>query len=104
MGSVFLLSGKGDIGKAILREFKKRYNVIAPTHDELDLENINVIDKYFEKHNPDVNVLIHCVDYNQPKLFEELSIEDIEKTNAINCVLSGGISKKFQPLGKLFSE
>uniref|UniRef100_A0A7V3J9H2 SDR family oxidoreductase n=1 Tax=candidate division CPR3 bacterium TaxID=2268181 RepID=A0A7V3J9H2_UNCC3 len=88
MRNVFLLGSKGDIGQAILKKFKMEgCNVIAPSHAELDLENIDAIDKFFEK-NKDLNIgiLVHCAGYNEPKLFEELTIKDIEKTNAINFI------------------
>lgn len=89
MRNVFLLGGGGDIGKAIARKFNENgYNVIAPTRQELNLEDITSIDGYFkgERHDIDIDVIVHSAGWNLPKPIDRVTIEDIRKANSINVL------------------
>lgn len=100
MKTLFILGGTGDIGKAILNKFSDSgYNVIAPTRDEIDLEDRGSIEKYFQKTkiNQAVDVLVYCAGYNSPKPFNELGYADLDKTSAINTTGFFGILQKIAP-------
>ena len=94
MKKLFVTGGRGDIGSAIKDIFiKNNYEVIAPTSKELDLENIQEIEQYFQKINKTFDAFIHCAGFNIPKSIEELTIEDIEKTAKINYLSFFQIAK-----------
>jgi len=51
---VLLLGGSGFIGKNIREQLSLKYNITAPTHQELNLLLKNDVEKYFKKTKPDV--------------------------------------------------
>lgn len=58
-----LLTGKsGFIGKNLEKELKKRYNLFAPDHNELDLFDYKKVREYFSKNYFDV--VIHTANVN----------------------------------------
>lgn len=98
MRTVFILGGRGDIGKAIAIKFEENgYHVIAPTKQELDLEDRSSIDKYFEDKTFDVDVLIHSAGWNEPKPFEKITYEDLDKANSINVIGFYRVIQQFMP-------
>lgn len=46
---VIVIGGRGTIGEAIQTELKKRHEVIAPGHNEVDMLSEDSLDKYFSK-------------------------------------------------------
>ena len=80
---VLLTGGSRGIGKAIYDELKDKYEVVAPTRDELDLSSLNSIDNYFKKHN-NFDILINNAGINIIKDIESILDEDVEKINCIN--------------------
>ncbi len=86
MKTLFITGGRGDIGHAIVAKFRQQhYEVIAPDSDCLDLGNLNNIEGYIQT-LPAVDAFIHCAGINQPKLFIDIEIEDLEKTLMINAL------------------
>lgn len=99
MKTLLILGGSGNIGSTIIERFKKAgYKIIAPTRQELDLEDRSSIEKYLKNINLKyVDVLIHCAGFNEPKPIEEVTLLDIDKTNAVNVLSFCQIVKYFVP-------
>jgi nucleoside-diphosphate-sugar epimerase len=56
---ILLVTGsKGFIGRNIVEFFKNHYNVLAPTHHELDLLSQRDVNKYFKINK--IHYVIHC--------------------------------------------
>ena len=87
MKKLFLTGASGDIGTAVKKKFEENnFQVIAPGRDELDLENISAISGYFRQNKHEADAVIHCAGFNNPKMSDLLTIEDIEKTARINYI------------------
>lgn len=56
--NILITGGSGFIGKNLIEVFGKKYNVLSPTHKELDLLNTVDVDNFFAKNQ--VDVVIHC--------------------------------------------
>jgi len=56
--NILLTGGSGFIGRNIFEHFKSKYNVVAPTHSELDLLDEDQVINYFTKHG--FNIVIHA--------------------------------------------
>lgn len=98
MRTVFILGGNGDIGSAITARFRKEgCHVIAPTSRELNLEDRGAVESYLQNHAIDVDVIIQCAGWNNPKTLTEIAYEDIDKTNDINVVSFYRIIQHFAP-------
>lgn len=83
--TVLLTGASRGIGKAIYQEIKSDYNVLIPTREELDLNDLNNIEKYFKEH-PNIDILINNAGINIIKAIEDILMEDIEQVNRINLV------------------
>ena len=98
MKKVFLTGGSGDIGQAIKICFERNgYQVAAPKHSELDLENYDSIEQFFNKNDRNYEIFIHCAGYNLPELIENLDFENIEKTAHVNYLSFIKIMKYLLP-------
>jgi len=101
MKKLFILGGSGDIGKAIISNFSGHgYSVISPSRGELDLEDEVSIDNYFKNKVPGIDVLIHCAGWNEPKPFEGITTQDLEKSNSINIFSFLKIIQYLSPIFK----
>ncbi len=58
MLKIFLTGGNGFIGRNIKEQLGNKYDIIAPTHAELDLTDSDAVYKFLEK-NP-VDIVIHA--------------------------------------------
>lgn len=59
MKKILLTGGSGFIGRNILESFlNAKYEIIAPRHSELPLEDTQKVDAFFRKHSFDV--VLHC--------------------------------------------
>ncbi len=84
---LFITGGNGDIGKAIVKKFiEARYEIFSPSSKELNLTDRKEIDSYFNENKIDVDVIIHCAGFNNPKLFEEVDYDDLDNTLAVNTI------------------
>ena len=83
--TVLLTGGSRGIGKAIFDEIKDDFNVIAPSREELNLNDLSSINNYF-KTAPNINILINNAGINIIKEIDKILDEDIEKINTVNLV------------------
>lgn len=98
MKKLFLTGSSGSIGSAVLSIFReKKYHITAPARSELNLENIDSIDKYFSQVLPDFDTYVHCAGENNPACIEDLDIEKIVKTININTFSFYAILKRIIP-------
>lgn len=101
MKNVFLTGANGNIGGSIKKLFENNgYEVIAPGREELNLEDLTAVKKFFENNKLEVDVIIHCAGFNSPKMLEDLTTEDVEKTAKINYMSFFEIVKALSPYMK----
>lgn len=88
MKTAFVTGGNGEIGRAIVSEFKKhRYTVIAPGSAEMDCNDNMSIKRYCENlHVGPINAYVHAAGINHPKPFTEVTAESLLKTIQINTL------------------
>lgn len=55
--NILVTGGSGFIGRNICEQLKDRYNILSPTHKELDLIDDSRVEEYFYSHT--VDVVIH---------------------------------------------
>ena len=76
-----ILGGKGDIGSAITQRFVAAgIEAIGVGRSEFDLTNPTEIDAYFSKNGNQFDILVHSGGLNHPKVFEELTEEEIRQS------------------------
>jgi len=98
MKTMFIAGGTGGIGSAIAEKFRENgYKVIVPDEKELNFLNRPSIEKYFKAHPVDADVVINCAGINNPKPFEKLTFEDLDKTLAINTTGFFGVLQQLVP-------
>lgn len=56
--TIFVTGSRGFIGRNIVEFFKKDYNILDPTHDELNLLSQENVDKFFRENK--IDYVIHC--------------------------------------------
>jgi 3-oxoacyl-[acyl-carrier protein] reductase len=84
---VIVLGGRGDIGSAIAGLFSDRGDdVVATGRADLDLGNPASIDSFFARQTPEFDVVVHSAGLNNPKLFADLSAEEIEQSVQVNLM------------------
>jgi 3-oxoacyl-[acyl-carrier protein] reductase len=87
MKTVFLTGASGEIGRAIVHKFNLQgYKIIAPTRQEMDLADEKSIDAFLAGFNQPLDVFIHCAGFNEPKMVNKITPEDLHKTMLINSL------------------
>lgn len=87
MSTLLITGGSGEIGAAIVEKFsQEKFDVIAPTRTELNLDNNSSIDNFLQKLTQNIDVFIHCAGFNSPQLFVNSTLPDVEKTMQINAL------------------
>ena len=104
--TVFLTGASGGIGSAINNKLKTLgYSVIAPTHSELDLANINSVKEYVSEHKDDpIDIIINCAAINPGKPpFNEMEPELIDEVVRADLIapilLSRGLTSHMKEKG-----
>jgi 3-oxoacyl-[acyl-carrier protein] reductase len=82
-----VLGGKGSIGSAITVRFHELgYEVTSVGRDEFDLTDYSQIEDFFTAVPADFDILIHSGGFNVPKIFEDLSDQEIRHSLDINLM------------------
>lgn len=55
---ILLTGGSGFIGRNIIEQRESIYDIIAPSHKELDLFNTEEVDNFFKNNN--IDIVLHC--------------------------------------------
>lgn len=79
MRRALLLGGSGQLGTEIRREWTG-YEIVAPAHAELDLENAQELDAMLERLSP--GVVVNCAAFHKVDQCEELP----ERAFAVNAI------------------
>lgn len=58
MKKILITGGSGLVGSSLLRRIQGRYEIFAPSHKELDLNNEKAVDEYLRVHK--IDVCIHA--------------------------------------------
>jgi len=73
-----ILGGKGDIGSAITQKLSSDgVQATGVGRAQFDLTNPAQIDNYFDVHGSEFEILVHSGGLNHPKIFEELTDQEI---------------------------
>lgn len=56
--TLFISGGRGFIGRNLIENLSHKYNILAPTHKELELLDEKKVESYLKKHR--INVVIHA--------------------------------------------
>lgn len=58
MNTLLITGASGFLGSKIVEAYKNKYQVLAPSHAEMDITEEASVFKYFSKNTP--NIVIHC--------------------------------------------
>lgn len=87
MKNVLITGSSRGIGKAILIELKRKgFNCIAPTRQELDINDPNSIKYFFEKTNVTIDILINNAGINILNDIESIENSDINAMVNTNLI------------------
>lgn len=56
--TILVTGSSGFIGRNIVQRFSEKYNIISPSHQELDLLHQDEVNNFFKNHN--IDYVIHC--------------------------------------------
>jgi 3-oxoacyl-[acyl-carrier protein] reductase len=85
MKRALILGGRGDIGGAISHQLSlDGLEVVSVGKSDFSLESFEEINAYFAKSGNNFDVLVHSAGLNHPKLFEQLSEEEISESLDVN--------------------
>lgn len=97
--TVFITGAARGIGEAVYKKLKKeKYKIIAPTREELDLDDNASIYRYIEVNkNLKVDILINNAGINLPSWIDELSDDNINQHIQINLISPIKLISAFAP-------
>ena len=74
---IFITGGSGFVGRNFIEQRKDTYDILAPSHNELELLDTQAVDHYFNKNA--VDVVLHCA--NIGGLRSDTNLKDVLKDN-----------------------
>lgn len=85
---VLVLGGSGSIGKAVTKQLSlnTNYKILSTSSNDLDLSSEHSISTFSEKHGKNFDIIVIASGINNPKLFETLSSEEIQKVLEVNSL------------------
>ncbi len=54
---ILITGGSGFIGKTFIKNYRKKFDIVAPTREQMDLTNVRAIEDLFQKH--DFDAVVH---------------------------------------------
>lgn len=93
MKTLLLTGASGFLGSRIAAFYSKKYNIYAPTHNEMDITSVESVEAAFAKYKPDI--VVHCAAISDVGLCER----EPEKSWKINVDGSIHIAKASNELG-----
>lgn len=113
--NILLTGARGFVGKNLKKYFQNKYNLLAPTHDELNLIDENIVKNYFSLN--DIDLIIHCASVGGDRIEKDklttvdenlAMFDNLIKFRKNNCkiilFLSGAMYDKKQNLHKVKEE
>ena len=52
---ILVTGGSGFIGKAFIKSYRKVFDIVAPSHEEMDLTDARSVDAFFKGHKAIIN-------------------------------------------------
>src|SRR3989344_6241405 len=94
MRNVLITGGSKGIGLAIISGLSRDYNIIAPSHQELDLADNASVDAFLASLKDTwVDIIIHNAGVNNPATIENISDTNLEETMRVNLISPIRISR-----------
>jgi len=81
---ILLTGGSGFIGKSILDKLEDKYQILAPSHQELDLTDFKSVAKYIHEHK--IKKVIHSTVGRNEAVFKTTLQMFINLTRNLNCL------------------
>lgn len=82
---VLVLGGTGEIGSSIAHKFQDHgHDVLACGTKDFDLSSTESIKQWFERPRIEIGVLVHSAGFNDPKLFVDLTDDELRKSIEVN--------------------
>lgn len=102
MRRVFITGASRGIGQATVQKFViEGYEVIMPTHEELDLSNRESVLNYLEKHKAEYyDVIINNAGINDINLVENITDDELIRTMQVNLMAPMMILRAYVPAMK----
>lgn len=94
--TVFLTGGSRGIGKKIKEIFQENGAVvIAPERAELDLSNVESIERYLNNNRMNIDIFIHCAGINEIAGIEEIEVGTLNRVFQVNYMAPVMLINKF---------
>lgn len=72
---VLVTGGSGFIGKAFVKAYRDTFDIVAPTHAQMNLSDVRAIDKYFKAVRPEV--VVHLAGVAEKATGASLEADDL---------------------------